>query len=813
MSNLNSNIIKICILEMSSQNQAILEFFFNNAGKSLFEETSRENAEVFIIDYDFPGAKENVEEIQSTSKMPGIIISIREVSLENTVWIAKPLTSNALIQAKNQVAEMLSSIADAPASAETTALSGKQQEQQETESDDLPVFNDLSFSVNEDKTDAKATEEQTDPLVGSDLSEETTQEVAAIADTSNPDDSVATETISAETPELFSIQDDPDPEPALTNFASLDNSSKDLQQNKIDTFTVNTETITEKAEVNTEINTATNTNNADTPNYFSVQAEPTPAFTESLTLERTEYNNDLAATQTQTIESNNAGSSEYFSDQTDSNTVLGSSTRFDNAEHNQEHDELAVLEKPEQKTEAKDEIDILIEQLIAGGGESAITETTETAEASIDDSAEELSDTGISPVDLEKNKEKLLSIDALINQNGTEIENVIHSDNSDISKQQNSQADVLATADDSANSPDQEELPQELPQLNDNLTENLDTAEEVKQDFDEPNNSVIAPESDTAEPVVDNKEQESEELLESASTVPETQANADESEPQDEAILTIPEVELSEDEELQTLLEEIRKETEGVNSRGMEGANHRHIPTFAEERWALTCGDSNIIPSKEQTYNPADYMLSTLLRVIEQARQTEKVMRMKFNGIIIVILPDLKKIYCDLSIFSSDYAEICFTPFDQESIKIHNLDSSEIRLYRKLIVEEPENSHTIESFLWTSSLLTSRGRLPQGTNTKKSISLKYWPNLTRLEIIPHVMQIAAVFYKYPDSIQQIPVKLNIERRFVNAFYNGVLTLGLLETDNHKILLLSSKNTIKKTQNRGFFTRLLKKIKT
>ena len=102
----NNKPIKIGILEVSAQNKAILEFFFNGAGKTSFKETSLDESSAFIIDYDFPGAKESWENIYQTTKKPGIIISIREVELPDTIWIAKPLTTKDLIDAGLKIGEM-----------------------------------------------------------------------------------------------------------------------------------------------------------------------------------------------------------------------------------------------------------------------------------------------------------------------------------------------------------------------------------------------------------------------------------------------------------------------------------------------------------------------------------------------------------------------------------------------------------------------------------------------------------------------------------------------------------------------------------
>ncbi len=55
----NKQPIEVGILEISSQNRAVLEFFFSDAGKSCFKEVSLDKASAYIIDYDSLGAKES----------------------------------------------------------------------------------------------------------------------------------------------------------------------------------------------------------------------------------------------------------------------------------------------------------------------------------------------------------------------------------------------------------------------------------------------------------------------------------------------------------------------------------------------------------------------------------------------------------------------------------------------------------------------------------------------------------------------------------------------------------------------------------
>ena len=280
----------------------------------------------------------------------------------------------------------------------------------------------------------------------------------------------------------------------------------------------------------------------------------------------------------------------------------------------------------------------------------------------------------------------------------------------------------------------------------------------------------------------------------------------------------------SPEDDLQSLLDEIREEAEGsvpttkaTSIFTQDNSTEKELTSSEiKKRTLFTCGEDTQISTTQELNNASyilsNHMLATLLNTIELAKQTDQVKRLKFNGIIIVIDHSVGMIYCDLSIYTDLYASACYETINQELIKVHNLDASEIRLYRKKMKEESEYAHSIESFIWTTSLLTARGRLLKYTEIDKKIGLKYWPNLTRLEQIPHAMQIAAVFYKQPGSLLEVSRWLNIEQRYIFAFYNAAHTLKMIELDPKKTTgSLNFDNAKTVSKNRGFFSRLLKRI--
>jgi hypothetical protein len=92
--------LKVCLDDAGTHNRAILDFFFAKLGKHVFRcVETQEQANVILIDYDFPPARKKFEEVYSQWGKPALVLSISEVSLDKAIWLAKPLTSRSLLDA------------------------------------------------------------------------------------------------------------------------------------------------------------------------------------------------------------------------------------------------------------------------------------------------------------------------------------------------------------------------------------------------------------------------------------------------------------------------------------------------------------------------------------------------------------------------------------------------------------------------------------------------------------------------------------------------------------------------------------------
>ena len=269
------------------------------------------------------------------------------------------------------------------------------------------------------------------------------------------------------------------------------------------------------------------------------------------------------------------------------------------------------------------------------------------------------------------------------------------------------------------------------------------------------------------------------------------------------------------------MLNQVREEADDLDDDNTDDATGLgKNNTKDEKRWIQLCGNNKRIESQKEvaklSYQLNKHLLGSLLNELEKNKGSDQLYRLKYHDLIIVIDQAQDTIYCNLAANDEELSEICFSEIDSKKIKVYDLDYSEIRLYKNEMKSMPQNTYSIESFLWLISLLTSRGRLPEKTDLTKKFSLKVWPNLTRHELPPHSVQIAAVMSKHSGNLLEFSQWINIEQRFIFAFYNASFILGMIESDSKKLkkpsFSFKKKEAKIKSNEKGVFGRLIKKLK-
>ncbi|MDQ5768276.1 hypothetical protein [Thiothrix subterranea] len=279
----------------------------------------------------------------------------------------------------------------------------------------------------------------------------------------------------------------------------------------------------------------------------------------------------------------------------------------------------------------------------------------------------------------------------------------------------------------------------------------------------------------------------------------------DEEEPEEEAAPAMPEADIPitvfDPAEADIPLEEVDRPVDDSLSQ-----------EEAENRWKALCGEQDDVQSAADValFTPENYVLSTILEAIRVARDTQQTVYLKLSPQdYALLMPQQGLAYCTLDTRSEEFRVLCNNPVQTGQIALHIPNSAELEGLEQHAMQNADALLDLEAFVWVSSLLTARGRLGRGVEIEQTISLKYWPNLTRLEQFPHIMRIAALWNQRPASSLDIANALAIPQRYVFAFHTAANALNLFEMDQNK--LKSREKEQPKQENRGFFSRLLKRL--
>jgi len=231
-----------------------------------------------------------------------------------------------------------------------------------------------------------------------------------------------------------------------------------------------------------------------------------------------------------------------------------------------------------------------------------------------------------------------------------------------------------------------------------------------------------------------------------------------------------------------------------------------------EERWQELCGTNDDISQQqanELRYVPENYFIGKLIGALRLAKQSQQIVEIKLTPYSVYILPNKHQIFTELATDSESFIRFSREKVEPGEMNIHILSSIETGKLELQMSRQPEHTHSLEAFLWTSSLLASQGRLPTTMDINKKTVLKYWPSFARVEVFPYSMRIAALWHYSPDTLMEMSKKLEIPQRYVFALYNGADALGLVEHDP-KIVKKKIKAKPKK-QGGGLLSRLFKRL--
>ena len=211
------------------------------------------------------------------------------------------------------------------------------------------------------------------------------------------------------------------------------------------------------------------------------------------------------------------------------------------------------------------------------------------------------------------------------------------------------------------------------------------------------------------------------------------------------------------------------------------------------------------------SYHPEKMFQGAAAKGYHIAQKNNCAIQVTALGISIIIDPSNFKVYTTTP--ERIFRPICLLETDNK-VEFKHLDVDHLK--NKVSHLQPnrdtdENCSDIDTFLWKITLWSSRGRIPADTDLSIPVYLAHWPNLTRLDNIPHAPRIAALLILAPDTLCHVAERLQIPQRYVFGFYSAAHALNLSSNARRQVDSLFKPADKPLSQSRSILRKIFKHI--
>jgi hypothetical protein len=242
-------------------------------------------------------------------------------------------------------------------------------------------------------------------------------------------------------------------------------------------------------------------------------------------------------------------------------------------------------------------------------------------------------------------------------------------------------------------------------------------------------------------------------------------------------------------EELQSFLDDLNEKDANQDPKDKKAIKLLHS-NIEKLRWIHLCGKYKDDSYDKNAGGDTRFKLGATLfpYVADTVAFTERAecwMELSYKPLSLIINPDKNLIYSNLSLENPLFVQICRRNIVEELIEYLEVDEKYIEKIKTEQLESKLFSYDLRYFIWTLSLLVSHGRLPEGCNPDEKMRIINWLSLSKVEKFPYIMQIAAVFNQHHASLNEAASWMTLPKRYVYAFYNGVLALDMIDKKKEK----------------------------
>ena len=199
----------------------------------------------------------------------------------------------------------------------------------------------------------------------------------------------------------------------------------------------------------------------------------------------------------------------------------------------------------------------------------------------------------------------------------------------------------------------------------------------------------------------------------------------------------------------------------------------------------LLCGPSRTLENLRSPESPnhrfdAEHCLGRrAARILFKPSPHIKAVQLNLANADIYLFPALQRVYTSVSLENARNVQNIFRGWDDEDIRELNYTSDNVNELVDVLNQSIKYSFSAQSFCWLSALFNARGRLPSGFDLNTICAMKHWPNLTRLELIPHCLEIAAAWSDKPATLPQIVNKVRCEPRHATSFFYAATIINVM----------------------------------
>ncbi len=204
-------------------------------------------------------------------------------------------------------------------------------------------------------------------------------------------------------------------------------------------------------------------------------------------------------------------------------------------------------------------------------------------------------------------------------------------------------------------------------------------------------------------------------------------------------------------------------------------------------------------------YEPMNHLQGYIERAYRLAIQRDRNVLLEGPWRPIIIMPETHEIWVEQS--HSHLFALATMPVQPEDVTIRILEEEEP------LPEQNGSIQPLEPFLWKLAVRTAKGRIPAGTDLRAPVSLRHWPNLSRLMPIRHALRISALWTKQPVSLMETAELLDIAPKYIFSFYSAARALGLIEQRERDREKKDSKTpSPQPPEHKGFLSKILARLR-